>query len=319
MINQNIPLEISYEITTRCNFQCVHCFNRENHYTEIGHEKLDFLEEFIRGSRTMSVLLTGGEFFLHPHAMEVLERMKRIGNMGITVYSNASLITRDIAKYLKDNRINLEVTLYGASIDTYKSVTGNGDNYHKVCEGLARLNEQGTNYRLKGILLRQNFQEADAIADIISSHNGESTHINFELFGNKKRIRESRLTNEQSLQLYRKYGVQIFTKRTPFGHCGAGKMQCCIRPDGTVIPCVGWNELVIGNIETDSFKEVSTSFDMSDLRKLDIKCTHCEHSAFCDVCPMFFYQDTGSSTHISPEICRHAGLRHSVYAEHESV
>lgn len=313
LINERIPLEICFEITTRCNFQCVHCFNRENRYTEISHDKLDRLEAFIRDSKTMTVLLTGGEFFLHPYAMDVLERMKQIGNIGITVYSNASLINDEIAKYLKENNIKVEVTLYGASSDTYKAVTGSADNYYKVCHGLSSLDAHGVDYKLKGIYLKQNFAEAEEIQKIISKHNGEETFVNFELFGNKKRIQDSRLTDQQSIQLYKRYDVQCFTNRTPFGQCGAGKLQCCIRPDGTVIPCVGWNETVIGNIFTDSFSQISSAFDMKHLRNMNIKCGQCDHSDFCDVCPMFFYQDTGSSMVVSSEVCRHAKLRHMVY------
>lgn len=108
---EGIPLEIAYEITTKCNFRCTHCFNRENTYKEIGHDKLDCLEKFIRDSKTITLILTGGEYFLHPYAMEVLDRMKRISNMEIIVYSNASLITSEIARFLKEGKVKLEMRI----------------------------------------------------------------------------------------------------------------------------------------------------------------------------------------------------------------
>lgn len=309
LVKNRIPLEICYEVTTKCNFHCVHCFNRENYYDELSFEKLDYLEQFIRESETLTLILTGGEFFIHPYAMEILDRMKRIKNMEIIVYSNASLINDDIARFLKSYNIKLEVTIYGTSCKTYKTVTGDADNYYKVLEGLTNLNHHRVNYKLKSIILRQNFDEVEEIRNILFEHNGEHTFINFELFGSNKRICESRLTDKQSLQLYKQFGIQRFTKKIPFGACGAGRLQCCIRPDGSVIPCVGWNEMIIGNIETDSFKKISSSFDMTKLRELDIKCRTCERSDYCDVCPMFFYQNTGSSSIISPELCRSALLR----------
>ena len=315
LFQEGIPFEIAYEITTRCNFRCTHCFNRENGYKEMGRDKLECLEKFIRNSKTMSLILTGGEFFLHPYAMEVLERMKRINNMEVIVYSNASLITDEIAKFLKENKIKLEVTLYGVSPKTYEAVTGDSKHYYMVQDGLSQLDRYGVHYKLKGIILRQNYDEADEIKRTIEEHNGEQTFINFELFGCKSRICESRLDDEQSLQLYRRFGVQRFVNKIPFGSCSAGKLQCCIRPDGSVVPCVGWNEVVIGNIENDSFKDISSSFDMKKLREKDIKCKKCELADFCDVCPMFFYQDTGSSSTVSPENCRHASFRQKVYLE----
>lgn len=308
------PLEAYYEISTQCNFNCVHCYNKGKKYRELHKKDIKRLVEFIKESNVFSVILTGGEFFLHPNAMDVIDALVQVGGLDIVVYTNASLITEDIAIKLRRNNIKLEVSIYGVSPQTYKNVTGNEKNYDRVMRALKVLKAYNVMFRLKAVVMQGNYSELEKIEDFISFYNETQTFAEWSLFGHSEEVEKCRLNDCQCLRLYRRQKIEK-SHTISFGECNAGKLQYCIKPDGTVIPCVGWDNMVIGNIFETNFTEMSEKFNLNTLLDYDIKCSKCSLAAFCNVCPMIFYQDTGSCLCESKELCRQAKLKKIVYDE----
>ena len=78
--NHILP-SLSLEITNRCNFKCVHCFV-ENRQSPNSHQhlSLDQIRIVLKQAYNMNVFkitITGGEPFLHPQIIEILEEIKK--------------------------------------------------------------------------------------------------------------------------------------------------------------------------------------------------------------------------------------------------
>lgn len=151
---QRLPLTGAFELSPVCNFSCKMCYVRKS-MAEVNEEGglmppsfwLDMAEQ-ARSGGTLFPLLTGGEVFVYPHFREIYEEMNRMG-MQISINSNGSLITEDTVQWLRQippQRIN--ITLYGASDESYERLCGDPHGFTRVCKGLSLLEENHIRYKL---------------------------------------------------------------------------------------------------------------------------------------------------------------------------
>jgi len=88
--------EIGIQITTKCNFNCKHCYVKNKHANtkDIDIEKLKQILCCLELSEVKKVLILGGEISLKPTLVkEVLELLKtKCSNANIILFSNGSNI-----------------------------------------------------------------------------------------------------------------------------------------------------------------------------------------------------------------------------------
>ena len=56
---------LEIEITTRCNLNCKHCYNRENKNIDIPYEELIYYINFANENNVSKLVISGGEACLH--------------------------------------------------------------------------------------------------------------------------------------------------------------------------------------------------------------------------------------------------------------
>ncbi|MEI3218833.1 MAG: radical SAM protein [Lachnoclostridium sp.] len=133
-----IPLNGCFELSPICNFHCRMCYVRKTH-EQIRKEgkRIREWKEWIdlakqcKEEGMLYLLLTGGEPFLYPHFRELYEELHHMGFI-ISINSNGTMIDEKTVEWLKTmapGRIN--ITLYGASADTYERICGNADGYYR--------------------------------------------------------------------------------------------------------------------------------------------------------------------------------------------
>src|SRR4051794_8235874 len=94
-----IPLNVTLELTLRCNLKCVHCYNFDRDLPYLPLKKreeelsdpeiLRILDE-VREEGCLYLALTGGEAMLHPRLDDFVAHAARAGMM-VTVKSNGTL------------------------------------------------------------------------------------------------------------------------------------------------------------------------------------------------------------------------------------
>src|SRR6476659_4464274 len=94
-----IPLDVTLELTLRCNLRCVHCYNfdRELPYLplkkreeELSDAEIHRILDEVREEGCLYLALTGGESLVHPSLGEFVAHGARSGMM-VTVKSNGTL------------------------------------------------------------------------------------------------------------------------------------------------------------------------------------------------------------------------------------
>jgi MoaA/NifB/PqqE/SkfB family radical SAM enzyme len=106
------PTQIVLEILTTCNFHCSYCRDDSGAKRMVPFEEVIHLVNEFAGLGIKKVQLDGGEPFLHPRVLEMIDYIVERG-LDPGVYTNASLIDGQTAECLKQiPRLKLAVTLH---------------------------------------------------------------------------------------------------------------------------------------------------------------------------------------------------------------
>ena len=168
-IAHRVPISASIEITRRCNNNCVHCYSnlpikdQNERQKEISAaEHIRILDE-MAAAGCLWVLFTGGEIFVRKDFLDIYTHAKKLGFL-ITLFTNSTLITPDIADYLVAlPPFYIEITLYGRTRQTYEQVTGVPGSFDRCMRGIRLLAERNLPLKLKSMALTVNRDEISEI------------------------------------------------------------------------------------------------------------------------------------------------------------
>ena len=143
----HIPLGATFELSPLCNFRCRMCYIEQKQAQVVeagGLQPVDFWLNLARQAveaGTLYVLLTGGETLMYPGFRELYKGLKQLG-MYIIINTNGSLLDEDMIHFLgEDPPKRLNVSLYGASHETYERLCGQGQMFRRVLHNLESIKE----------------------------------------------------------------------------------------------------------------------------------------------------------------------------------
>ena len=166
-----VPLNGTFELTPCCNMSCKMCYVRLTgpQQQALGPLKTadQWLElaEQLRREGMLFLLLTGGEPFVHPQFREILEGLHKMGLI-VSVNTNGTLITPETVRWLREcppSRFN--ITLYGASDETYGRLCNNPHGFTQVTEAIRLLTEAGMTVKLNCSVTPYNCGDLEGIFD----------------------------------------------------------------------------------------------------------------------------------------------------------
>jgi len=164
-----IPLSGTFELTPCCNMACKMCYVRMTKEEQESITPLHSAEEWLalgreaRDHGMLYLLLTGGEPFLHPDFRQIFQGLHRMGLL-LSINSNGTLIDKETVAWLKEtppNRIN--ITLYGASDETYAHLCGNPKGFTQTVRAIHLLKKAGISVRINCSLTPHNAADAEGI------------------------------------------------------------------------------------------------------------------------------------------------------------
>ena len=164
-----IPLSGTFELTPCCNMACKMCYVRMTKTEQESISPLRTAKEWLelgqtaRDSGLLYLLLTGGEPFLRPDFKEIFQGLHRMGLI-LSINSNGTLIDEDTVVWLKETpptRVN--ITLYGASNETYARLCGNPQGYDQAVRGIRMLRKAGISVRINCSLTPYNAADLEGI------------------------------------------------------------------------------------------------------------------------------------------------------------
>lgn len=121
------PIMIAFDITNKCNFKCLHCFNHsgENCYSdELGDaDKMKVVEQIIE-LKPYIVCLCGGETTCCGVLFDIIKKLKQHIHT-VNMVSNGYLITDSFAKKLKEAQItSVQISLDGINPEQHDTFRG---------------------------------------------------------------------------------------------------------------------------------------------------------------------------------------------------
>jgi len=303
-----IPLSASLELTHRCNLQCVHCCHAPNEGIPVGSMKekpTEFWKDHIDQLVDMGclyLLITGGEPLLRADFLDIYRYAKDQGLL-VTVFSNATLINDEhLALFDELPPHSVEISLYGATAETYESITGIPGSYDACLRGIDLLVSKGVRVFLRSMILTTNEHEFDEM-HAVATRNGLPFRADFAVFprfsGDRSptsyrvdsksavalemKLPQAKMKHEKSLERERSRSAKRLYE------CSAGRTNLNISPDGILQPC-----LMLSNPSADICEEglslawgkIGKVMD-GKLRNPESECNGCELKPLCNNCPAF--------------------------------
>lgn len=337
----HIPLSGTFELTPVCNMNCKMCYVRMSHRQQEAIRPLRTAKEWLslaeeaRKAGLLYLLLTGGEPFLHPEFREILTGLQRMGFV-ISINSNATLIDEETVSWMKSappTRIN--ITLYGASDETYDRLCGNPRGYTQAMRAIRLLRDAGITVKLNCSITPYN---ADDLEGIFAFAREEKLVIQATsyMFPPLRRDpamvgKNERFSAEEAAYYSAKVeallnGEDAFLARTdeelpPLPgdadencdapgekiRCRAGKCSFWVTWEGTLMPCGMLPDSTAGNAFDLGFLPAwEMASQIADGIRLPAKCGECNLRDSCKACAAMVLTESGRFDKVPEYRCRMA-------------
>ena len=156
------PYDGQFELTYRCNLNCVHCYCKglEDEAGELTTDEAKSILDEINREGCVWLALTGGEPLLREDFLEIYSYAKEKGFI-ITILTNGQLFNRKIIEHLiKSPPYIIELTLNGITRDTYEGITRLEGSFSAAMRNIKMLVKKRLPVVIKTNLMKQNKNEA---------------------------------------------------------------------------------------------------------------------------------------------------------------
>lgn len=337
----HIPLSGTFELTPVCNMNCKMCYVRMSHQQQQAIRPLRTAKEWLslaeeaKEAGLLYLLLTGGEPFLHPEFREILIGLQRMGFV-ISINSNATLIDEETVSWLQSAppaRIN--ITLYGASDETYDRLCGNPRGYTQVMRAIRLLRDTGINVKLNCSITPYNAADLERLF-AFAREEGLVIQATSYMFPPLRRDptkvgQNDRFSSEEAAYYSAKVeallnGEDAFLARTDEDllplpgevdencdtvgekiRCRAGKCSFWVTWEGTLMPCGMLPDSTAGNaFELGFLPAWDKAVRIADGIRLPTKCGKCNLRDSCKACAAMVLTESGCFDKVPEYRCQMA-------------
>lgn len=174
---KGIPISGTFELTPVCNMNCKMC------YVRMSKEEQECIRPIRTGKEWISLakkakeegmvylLITGGEPFLHPDLPRLMRELKDMG-LVVSINSNGTMIDEKTIEWLKEAPpVRINVTLYGASDETYARLCGNPKGFTQATKAIRLLKDAGIMVKINCSITPYNKEDIEGIIAFAKEHN----------------------------------------------------------------------------------------------------------------------------------------------------
>ena len=330
------PINGSLELTPLCTMDCGMCYVRLSREEMAQKGRLRTAEEYIALAQEMAragvlfLLLTGGEPLLFPGFQKLYTALKGMGFV-LTVNTNGTLLDESWADFFARHRPRrVNITLYGASAETYEKLCRCPGGYEKAVKAVHLLKERGVDVKINGSATRLNRQD---MAEIYRIGQELDVPVHTDCYM-VPALHERGLPGERQTRLdpegaaraeiealwaelgpegLREYAAQLTAEREKeekeYGtgiFCLAGNCSFTVNWQGELRPCVSLSEPSVPVFERgfeaawQEIREKAKGLHMNE------KCGGCPLRPLCKVCPAAARLETGDYDGVPEYLCRNA-------------
>ena len=148
-----VPVHVQIEVTWRCNWRCVHCYQDDHVAQRLDLARLRALFGEMAAAGTMHVIVTGGEPLARRDIFEILEAIRARG-MGITLYTNGHLINANIAERLSAYVGSTEISVLAGEELVHDALTRVAGSFQRVMTAITELRRRNVGVIVKTPLMK---------------------------------------------------------------------------------------------------------------------------------------------------------------------
>ena len=333
---RGFPLKAMFEVTYRCNFQCIHCYVvRDKEKKELPTGEVKAVLDELRSNGCFHIGFTGGEPLMREDIFEILDYAKS-GGFRISLLTNGFLINKKIAGRIASlgtslNRV--DISILGANKETFESITGKKGSFAKAMCSMRLLKDAGADVQIKSVLMKPNQHEFVKIRNLSKKFktmfrysstinpkiNGDKTPLEYQVKPedayriNRSLSSSKNIINELS---GKEWSTENIGRKSLF-RCGAGRSEIIISPYGEMRLCMEIPYPQYNILKGDFRKGWKKMQEfVADIRlPRDYICGKCVLASFCQWCPARGFLLSGRLTGCSRQD-RDAAL---VEAEHSPL
>ena len=339
LANRNILPSVFFELTYRCNQQCIHCFNPgAAHYpsehparetSELTTEEVCGLLDELALMGVYSVTLSGGEVSRRNDLLEILQETKRLG-FSFNLFTNGQMSDKMVENICSLWPRTVGVSLYSAIPEIHDATTGVPGSFQRTLHTLRMLGNAGIRITVKCPLMRHTvngYKRLLTLCDELNALPQIDLHISAGIDGNTACTIHQLLDEDVLSLVFRDSRIAMYVglevpnvgrQQKPIDGrvCGAGMYSLSVSPDGTVYPCNAL-PLPVGNIRSGGVKRIwqesaaLRSWNSVVLSDFD-ECGLYNHCAYCNLCPGMAMSEFGNMFATHKTCCTTARVRMAV-------
>lgn len=309
-------LRVFWEITRRCNLNCIHCQIDKSTYQEPALNRLKKLIQELSLLQVGKLKITGGEPLLYKNIQDIISYATENG-LEIDITSNGTLINEKVAKDLKKCGVDsVSISLNGHSETIHDKIQGEFHAFERSLNGIQALKKHEIDVDVNSIVCKINYEYLDNMIDFVHDLSVRSLNLiglfwkgkaainrtSLEL--NQKEIEHCYRVVQQKRQFLSSFPIRttrLFAK-PPFQECPAGESVIGIDYEGYLHPCLN---LTTGNSFDLNKLSIASAYSSREFKGIvkkiqslackDMNCTMKECGKGCRRAALDFSEDVLSS------------------------
>jgi radical SAM protein with 4Fe4S-binding SPASM domain len=274
----NFPINLDLHITNKCNLECEFCprtwHDLSGGFEEYGFMPMDLykriIDEGVREGMKAIHFTANGEPLLHRGLEEMIRYAHEKGVLEILMHTNAVALSEKRARSLLEAGVHkLAISFDSPVKETYEKLR-KGANFEKTLENIKRFvqlrNELGYEFPLVRVQMvdqAANKAEREQFDQLFMNIADTVSHVYYIPYNGGPGSYLPERSAEPSMTI----GQQHLTKDFV---CSYFWQRLIVEWDATVYPCFFGFDLVVGDMNKQTLKEVWHGEAMEELRKLHL-------------------------------------------------
>lgn len=329
-------LFIEWEITYKCNFDCLHCYlpkgYKNDKKKELDLKQIKIIMDKFKELGVLWIIFSGGEPFMRDDFLEILKIAYKKGFL-IGIMTNGSLIDdKALAILKKYPPMVIDLPIFSISSYKHDKFTGFEGSYRKLLDLVRKIKSIKAKYPIwtfKVILNKFNKREIFKLRDLVNSWGFNFRYspiiyptIRGDFAPCALRLNPTEIVNIEKDDMIkvrklmkRQLGKGIGYHNGRFIGCDFGKSRLVLDPYGYLRACALLRYpkfKILGN----SFRFIKDEFDRFLRKVTQNPCSlNCRYVNFCDLCPPKAYLEKGDYRGPLKFYCDLAQKRYNLFME----
>jgi radical SAM protein with 4Fe4S-binding SPASM domain len=306
------PMAVLWDLTSRCNLKCHHCVvnSGPGRKDQLSLKKCLSLIEELANFGVKQLILSGGEPLVRHDFFTIANYAVKKG-FSVQLASNATLITRDVAKKIAKLGLYMQISLDGINPETHEKFRNKKGSWNKTISGVKVLIKEGVMVSVAAVATTLNVEELPDLYRYVKKLGAYSFRIMpFVTFGRGYKCRDLEIKPSRMLDLtltLQKLKDELklelvpmefeCTLKSPINSrhnasiqhigCDGAIAYCTITATGEVLPCNFFVGVETYNVKDKSFEEIwNESRILNYFRSLETsdiegQCRSCNWLAEC--------------------------------------